>query len=176
MNRLITFLPRCRRLYQPLEMLMMFLKGSFREALLNKPFIPALPEPHPWLRGGSLWPGHSVLAWGSVRGHVKWVLTGWPLTSTWGKMKNLTLVLGAGKRLKELKKGKGMPFKLEVKLANQQCWGLSIVSFISHSDLGCRLLKSMCFSFVFPRKSNQCSVSFISECEFQLSDVGGQTL
>lgn len=199
-------------------MLMMFLKGSFREALLNKPFIPALPEPHPWLRGGSLWPGHSVLAWGSVRGHVKRVLTGWPLTSTWGKMKNLTLVLGAGKRLKELKKGKGMPFKLEVKLANQQCveagpalklrwwwslhpclpsweglladccaldwvspypchcWGLSIVSFISHSDLGCRLLKSMCFSFVFPRKSNQCSVSFISECEFQLSDVGGQTL
>ena len=121
MNRLITFLPRCRRLYQALEMLMMFLKGSFREALLNKPFIPALPEPHPWLRGGSLWPGHSVLAWGSVRGHVKRVLTGWPLTSTWGKMKNLTLVLGARKRLKELKKGKGMPFKLGVKLANQQC-------------------------------------------------------
>ena len=49
------------------------------------------------------------------------MLTGWPLTSTWGKMKNLTLVLGARKRLKELKKGKGMPFKLGVKLANQQC-------------------------------------------------------
>lgn len=55
MNRLIASLPRCRGLYQPLEMLMMSQRESFREPLLNKSFIPAIPEPHPWLRGKSLW-------------------------------------------------------------------------------------------------------------------------
>lgn len=123
MNRLITFLPRCRRLYQPLEMLMMSLKGSFREAFLNKPSVLALPEPHPWLRGGSLWPGHSVLAWRSVRGHVKWVLTGWPLTCNMGKDEKPDSSIGGRKKAKGAKERKRNAFQARGQACKSTvCW------------------------------------------------------
>lgn len=97
-------------------------RGSFREALLNKSFTPAVPEPHPWLGEQNLWLWHNGLAWGLIRGHMCWVPTG-GLTPNQlcGGMKNLTLMSKGRMTDKGAKVRKAMPFKLGLKLATQRC-------------------------------------------------------
>lgn len=91
------------------------------EALLNKSFTPAVPEPDPWLGDQSLWLWHNGLSWGSVRGHMWWVPTSGLTPNQLGgggeEMKNLTLMSKGRMKDKRAKIRKAMPFKLRLKLA-----------------------------------------------------------